>query len=207
MKTEDILKFLHEAEKLKLEMRHSWMSNGRQESVAEHAWRLSLMVLLMGPRLDEKIDLSKALKIAVVHDLSEILVGDVPAFLEARKAHHHLERESMEKLKERYKDETMDELHDLWLEYEDHKTPEARFVKALDKLEVRIQHDEADIGTWNDLEYPRSQFIPDKYCEYDSFLKEFNDLVKAESRKKIKNESHRRLEDILEEAEKMKAQE
>lgn len=40
--------------KLKYEMRHSWLSNGRQESVAEHTWRMSLMAILVEPYLDQK---------------------------------------------------------------------------------------------------------------------------------------------------------
>ncbi len=42
-------------EKLKYELRHSWLSNGRQESVAEHTWRLSLMAMLIEPYLEENI--------------------------------------------------------------------------------------------------------------------------------------------------------
>lgn len=50
------------AEKLKFELRHSWMSNGRQESVAEHTWGMSLMAILIEPLLDEKIDLFPIVK-------------------------------------------------------------------------------------------------------------------------------------------------
>ncbi len=37
------------AQNLKMELRHSWLSNGRQESVAEHTWRMSFMAILIAP--------------------------------------------------------------------------------------------------------------------------------------------------------------
>lgn len=47
------------SEKLKMELRHSWLSNGRQESVAEHTWRVSLMAILVEPFLEQKVNLEK----------------------------------------------------------------------------------------------------------------------------------------------------
>jgi putative hydrolases of HD superfamily len=61
-------------------MRHSWLSDGRQEDVAEHTWRMALMALLLHSYLDQKVDLLKALKIILVHDLVEINYKDSPAF-------------------------------------------------------------------------------------------------------------------------------
>ena len=58
-KTAGIIDTLKTAENLKTEMRHSWLSDGRQESVAEHSWRLALMVMLLHDRLDQSVDLTK----------------------------------------------------------------------------------------------------------------------------------------------------
>ncbi|MBY0292948.1 MAG: HD domain-containing protein, partial [Alphaproteobacteria bacterium] len=52
-----MIKFLNVAEKLKCELRHSWLSSGRRESVAEHTWRMSLMVILFAPYLSKPVDL------------------------------------------------------------------------------------------------------------------------------------------------------
>ena len=43
MSIEQLLKFMSIAEKLKCTTRHSWTSSNRQESVAEHSWRLCLL--------------------------------------------------------------------------------------------------------------------------------------------------------------------
>ena len=75
-----ILEFLHITENLKKLIRHSWLSNGREESVAEHTWRVSIMFLLIEPHLDIKINTLRTLEMIVIHDIIEALVGDVPAF-------------------------------------------------------------------------------------------------------------------------------
>lgn len=45
----------------------------RYESVADHSWRLALLVLLVSDRLSKKINLEKALKMAIIHDIAEII--------------------------------------------------------------------------------------------------------------------------------------
>ena len=70
--------FLKLAENLKMEMRHSWLSNGRRESVADHVFRLSLMVMRYADKLDQPVNVFKCLQMAVIHDFAEAIVGDVP---------------------------------------------------------------------------------------------------------------------------------
>ncbi|MFA5261864.1 MAG: HD domain-containing protein [Candidatus Omnitrophota bacterium] len=182
---QNILKFLHLAEKLKCELRHSWLSNGRQESVAEHSWRISLMACVFYSHLEVKVDLEKSLKMAIVHDLAEEEAYDVPAFESHRQEEKKLaELKAMQNIK-KLGSNFSDEIFELWQEYEERKTPEAKFIKALDKMEVRLQHNEAEMKTWNDIEYSRSQYAADKFCDFDEFIKEFNQLIKEESKDKI----------------------
>lgn len=75
-----ILKFLALSEKLKSELRHSWLSNGRRESVAEHSWQMAIMSMLIHPHLEKPVDLEKTLKMILVHDLVESITGDTPFF-------------------------------------------------------------------------------------------------------------------------------
>jgi putative hydrolase of HD superfamily len=76
----NILEIVKLGEKLKCELRHSWLSDGRQESVAEHTWRVSLMAMLLEPYLDNKLDIVKLLKMIIIHDLVEAEAKDIPAF-------------------------------------------------------------------------------------------------------------------------------
>ena len=79
-KTLSILNILKLAEKLKFELRHSWLSNGRQESVAEHTWQMSLMAVLVYRHLEKPVNLEHTLKMIIVHDLVEAEAGDIPFF-------------------------------------------------------------------------------------------------------------------------------
>ena len=77
---EKTLGFLSLAERLKRELRHSWLSDGRRESVAEHTWFMALMALLTHRRLEQPVSLERVLSMAIVHDLAEVEVGDIPYF-------------------------------------------------------------------------------------------------------------------------------
>lgn len=65
-------------DRLKDELRHSWLSTGRQESVADHSWGMCLLAVLAAPHLDNQVDIAKVLKMIVCHNLVEALVGDIP---------------------------------------------------------------------------------------------------------------------------------
>src|SRR3990167_9279951 len=121
---EQILKFLHETEKLKSVLRHSWLSSGRRESVAEHTWRMALMALLLQSYLDEKVDLIKTIKLILVHDLGEIHATDFPAFKKQPDNKADLERKGLLKLVKPLPDKLSTEIFNLRKEYEKAKTPE-----------------------------------------------------------------------------------
>ncbi len=176
LKTAGIIDTLMTAENLKTEMRHSWLSDGRQESVAEHSWRLALMVMLLHDRLDQSVDLTKCLQLAVLHDLGEAKAGDVPVFdvltAEDKQAKFDAEEQGMIEICAKLGSEKGPQFMALWEEYEGCETYEAKFVKALDKLEVHLQHVEAPISTWSDIEYImwfQPKWMMD-YCVFDSTL-------------------------------------
>ncbi len=185
-----LLQFLHATERLKFTLRHGWASNGRQESVAEHSWRLTLMVILCYPYLEDQIDLEKALQMAVIHDLPEILIGDIP-FFEAPEGSvkqmekHLMEEEAMSQLCSTLDQEEGDRLLSLWQECQHGRSKEAQFIHALDKLEAQIQQNEADISTWNEFEKTSIFYYIDKFCDYDFFLKQFKEIVREESSQKL----------------------
>jgi len=77
----ELIDLIEYSEGLKREIRNSWLSDKRQESVAEHSWRMALMASIIGPRLTMEIDLNKSIKMAIFHDISEIEAGDVPTIL------------------------------------------------------------------------------------------------------------------------------
>lgn len=75
---EGIQTFLQKSEQLKNTYRSSYTSSGRTESVAEHSWRLCLMALMLEKHFPG-VDMSRVIKICIVHDLGEAIHGDIPA--------------------------------------------------------------------------------------------------------------------------------
>ncbi|CAG9623652.1 HD domain-containing protein [Sutcliffiella rhizosphaerae] len=186
-----VLEIIKLGEKLKYELRHSWLSNGRQESVAEHTWRVSLMAMLIEPYLKEKVNSSRMLKMIIIHDLVEADAGDIPAFdtlnnLAIREQKATNEIKSIEKIRDILGNDLGKEFYELWFEFEEKNTYEAKVANALDKLEAQIQHNEADISTWLDIEYEMS-FLLDKHVEFDTNLQIFKDLIEDTAIKKMAN--------------------
>ena len=137
-----ILEFMRSAERLKDALRSAHTSSGRQESVAEHTWRLCLLATLVAPDYDD-LDELRLLKICIVHDLGEAIRGDVPAVRqEAGVSKAAEERADLARLITPLSEATRAELLALWDEYEAAATAEARLAKALDKLETLIQHNQ-----------------------------------------------------------------
>lgn len=183
-----IFRFIHRAEKLKMELRHSWTSDGRQESVAEHSWRVALMVLLISPHLKQEINLEKALTMALLHDIVEMTTGDIPIFLCKNKndqdAKFKAERCAIEELQSSLPQKNGPIFSDLWLEFEERKTNEAKLVYAIDKIEAQIQHNEADISTWVTDDFTLIKDYLNPYCDFDEFIWEFKNTVQRESLQK-----------------------
>ncbi len=186
-----MLNALHIAERLKEEMRHSWLSNGRRESVAEHTWRVALMVIMVAPYLDHRVDIEKCLKLALLHDLAEAEAGDIPVFenqhQDRKQAKYYHEQQAMLHIKSVLDSPVGQEIYELWEEYERQECYEAKFVRALDKLEVQLQHNEADISSWLHLE-KLMVFQPQwmqAYCEFDTGLSLLNDLIKEDAIAKL----------------------
>lgn len=183
----DLLTLLTTAERLKSELRHSWLSSGRQESVAEHAWQMGLLALLLHPRLEHPVSLDRALRLVLVHDLAEAVVGDVPAFAgpEAREGKAERERAAFRALVAPLPAAEGEALVALFEEYEAAATPEARFVKALDRLEVQLQHNRAALATWTPVEYGMVYTATAPWCAHDRALREFCAAIEAEAEAKM----------------------
>lgn len=136
------LDFLREAEKLKDVLRSAHTSSGRTESTAEHSWRLCLMAITFGDEL-AGLDLLKTLKMCVIHDLGEAIHGDIPAVQQAQFPNKSQQEHDDLLLLTRALDEPLRaDILALWDDYENARSAEAKAVKALDKLETLLQHNQ-----------------------------------------------------------------
>jgi len=187
-----VLDVLQLAERLKFELRHSYTSSGRQESVAEHTWRMSLMAVLIEPLLQQKIDTLRLLKMIIIHDLVEAEARDVSALdilkdPSLRIGKEEREKKAIENIREKLKDTNGQEIYDLFYEFERKQTYEAKVANALDKLEVQLQHNHADFSTWEEIEYDMC-YMMDKHVLFDEVLLELKRQIENEAEMKMKAE-------------------
>lgn len=151
MKPAELLAILGVAEKLKCNTRHCYTSSGRQESVAEHSWRIALMAMLIAPEFPEA-DMEKVIRMCLIHDLGEAFTGDIPTF-DKTAADTVKEEAIFDRWVQTLPEETSAEWSSLLEEMNALETVEAKIYKALDKMEAVISHNESDISKWIPLEY------------------------------------------------------
>lgn len=180
---QSILAFIEGSENLKNTLRASFTSSGRPESAAEHSWRLCLLVMACAPHYPG-LSVEKMLKMAVLHDLGEAVCGDIPATLQSESDNRMpREREAIEALTRPLPGEMAREFRELWREYAQGSTEEARVVKSLDKLETLIQHNQGRNPPGFDY---RFNLIYASACTSgDPFITELRRLIDDETRRKI----------------------
>lgn len=150
--------------KLKKLKRTGWLRHKiiNSESVAEHSYRVALLTMFFAPKAG--VDLEKAVKMALIHDLGEAEIGDIVTVVGVKRLANlaeklEKEREAMKKILSLT--DSKDEYLSLFDEFEENQTKEAQLVKQLDGLEMAIQAYEYE-------------------TEHDINLEEFFHIVHAE---------------------------
>ncbi len=183
MNIKKLIEIMSVAEKLKNNTRHSWTSSNRQESVAEHSWRLSFMAYLVKDEFPD-VDINKVILMCICHDLGEAITGDIPSF---NKTEHDeiIEDKAVDQLISNLPEPYKKELTMLFIEMQEQRTMESKIYKALDKMEVLIQHNEADISTWIPLEYELNLTHGEKEVAFSNYMKELKQAINEDTINKI----------------------
>ena len=180
----DLLNILHIAENLKNTTRHSYTSDGRHESVAEHTFRVALMAYFIKDEFPEA-DIDKVIKMCLIHDLGEAFTGDIPSF-EKTQVDEENEKQQLYNWAKTLPQPFGSEMLMLYEEMEERKTLESKIYKALDGLEAVISHNEADLSTWSDNEYELNLVYAEDKCTFSEYLTEFRKALREETESKIK---------------------
>ncbi len=186
MKISEYIKIMNTFEAMKRNTRHSWLSDGRHESVAEHSWRITVMAYFIKDEFPEA-DIDKVIKMCLFHDIGEAFTGDIPAFLKTAED-EKTEESTVERFISTLPDEYRNELVPLFDEMNRLETIEARIYKALDKMETLIQHNEADISTWLPLEYEMNLVYGENEVQFSEYMCELKKAVNEETLRKIEAE-------------------
>lgn len=155
----EIFNFLHAISKLKTTYRFSEIKHENfSDSSADHSWRLALMIFMFAEKLKLNIDVPRAVKIALIHDIAEAVTGDIDALLirngkVTKDEKREGEINAIKKLTSILPIELGEEINSLWYEYEKGETEEAKFVKALDKIETITHIIEKGCDKLDDFEF------------------------------------------------------
>ncbi|MFH9662851.1 HD family hydrolase [Streptomyces sp. NPDC017248] len=144
------LTFLIEVDQLKTVLRQSPLAAAdRRENDAEHSWHLAMMVAVLAEHSDEPIDVGHTIQLVLVHDLVEIYAGDTPLY-DGAAGIGQREREvaAADELFGLLPADQAGRMRALWDEFEERRTPEARFAKAMDRLQPLVLNWMARGGTW-----------------------------------------------------------
>ena len=144
------MEFIVEVDKVKNIMRQTYLSDaGRKENDAEHSWHLALMAVLLKEYSNEEVDLSKVVPMVLIHDLVEIDAGDTYAYDEvgaATKAER--ETKAADRIFGLLPEDQKKWFRELWEEFEEYQTPEARFAHVLDNCQPLLLNDASGGRSW-----------------------------------------------------------
>lgn len=156
------LGFIVEIDKVKRVLRRTLlMDSSRNENDAEHSWHLAVMAMLLHEHADAKdLDLTRVIKMVLVHDIVEIDAGDTFAYDPvAQKDQAEREHKAADRIFGMLPVEQGAEIRALWEEFEEGKTPEAKFAIALDRLQPFLHNYHTGGGTWKLHQITKPQVI------------------------------------------------
>ena len=132
----------------------------RQENDAEHAWHMAIMIYLLKEYANEEFDVAKAMMMALIHDIVEIDAGDTYAYDTKNLAtQEEREEKAANRIFGMLPDEQKKEMLDLFYEFEEGKTPEAKFAKTMDNFQPILLNDSNNGKDWRVHQIKKSQVV------------------------------------------------
>lgn len=151
--------FILELDQLKTVIRRSRLTDGsRYENTAEHSWHLAMLALVLADRAGPDVDVLRAVKAVLVHDIVEIDAGDTYIYDDdGRSDKEEREERAADRLFGLLPSDQRDEFRDLWTEYEERRTPTGRFAYALDRLQPLLLNASSGGMSWTENGVTREQ--------------------------------------------------
>ena len=153
------LDFALEIDKEKNIFRQTHLSgHGRNENDAEHAWHMAIMAYLLQEYANEPVDIGRVMLMCLIHDIVEIDAGDTYAYdAEGLKTQKAREEAAKERLYSMLPEDQKADLMAIFDEFEERKTPEAKFARALDNLQPLLLNHSNGGGDWKNHDVTAEQ--------------------------------------------------
>lgn len=159
------LKFLLAADRLKEVYRACKVTSGaRFENSAEHSWHLTLFALVLKEYAVAPVDITRVVEMLVLHDLIEFECGDTPIFAATAATQSERERKAADVVFGMLPSDQNRDLRAIWEEFEAAETADAKFAKALDRLQPILQNHAVGGGSWiaYDVDITRERALTNK---------------------------------------------
>lgn len=175
------LEFIVEIDKLKQILRQSVITGSlRNENDAEHSWHLAVMAILLAEYAAAKdIDVLRVVKMVLIHDLVEIDAGDTYCYdAKGYEDKDQREQRAADRIFNLLPEDQAREIMELWREFEDLATPEARFAASLDRIQPLILNYHTNGHTWkkpgvnSQMVYKRNAVAEENAPELFDYVKE-----------------------------------
>lgn len=142
--------FIRELDKEKKIVRQTYLSDAsRKENDAEHAWHAAVMAVLLSEYANENIDVLKTVTMILLHDVVEIDAGDTYAYDEDGKKTQRLREErAAQRIYGLLPEDQRQKFSLLWEEFEEAKTAEAKFARAMDHVQPLMLNDASEGRSW-----------------------------------------------------------
>ncbi len=155
------LDFLKEIDQLKGIIRQTLLiDKSRQENSAEHSWHLAMYAMILSEYANEPVNVGRVIQMLLIHDIVEVDAGDVPLHGGEDKAEQALREEAAaDRLFGLLPEQQGKSLRALWDEFEEATTADARFAKALDRLQPVLHNLATDGGTWETFDVDEAKVL------------------------------------------------
>ena len=153
------LQFLREIDRLKRVIRMTpLIDQSRRENSAEHSWHLAMYALVLAEHAAEPVDVTRVVKMLLLHDIVEIDAGDVPFHdTAAHAAQAAREQLAAERIFGMLPDAQAAEYRSLWDEFEAGQSADARFAKAVDRVQPLLHNAATGGGSWVEMQVTEAQ--------------------------------------------------
>ena len=158
---EQQIAFCRELDKAKKILRRtSVIGHERRENDAEHAWHMAVMAVLLQEYANEEINLAKALRMILIHDVVEIDAGDTYAYdPNAKQTQKEREKKAADRLFRLLPEDQGQEMRALWEEFEAGETPEAAYARTIDNFQPMLLNDANEGIDWRENKVAASQVL------------------------------------------------